>query len=209
MAFPIYIFMNKLLKVGAEAKLSLEDGIVVKERISKGYRIPEIDSSLRKKRTRREASLLDKARRAQLKVPAVKDLDKDNNTIYMEFIEGEMFHKVMNSPLSRKLGSELAKLHDAEIIHGDLTTSNILVKAKDIYFIDFGLGEVSDSIEKKAVDIRVLKESIKASHPKDSVKHIESILEGYSSSRSFDAVLERLETLEGRGRYKKKVNKRK
>ncbi|MDP6704553.1 MAG: KEOPS complex kinase/ATPase Bud32 [archaeon] len=199
--------MNKLLKVGAEAKLSLEEGIVIKERISKGYRLPEIDASLRNKRTRREASLLDKARRAQLKVPAVKNLDKDTNTISMEFIDGDMFHKVMGSSLSKKLGSELAKLHDAGLIHGDLTTSNILVKSKDIYLIDFGLGEVSDSIEKKAVDIRVLKESIKASHPKDSDKYIESIISGYSSSENSDAVMERLEQVEGRGRYKKKVKK--
>ena len=63
------------------------------------------------------------------------------------------------------IGQCIAKLHNGGVIHGDLTTSNILLKknldeynlsANDLYFIDFGLSTISNSVEDKAVDLFVL-----------------------------------------------------
>src|SRR3989344_2674384 len=165
--------MSRELKLGAEARIILKDKVVIKERIKKSYRLAQIDSVLRKERTSAEAGLLQKAARAQANVPKVLKVDKENNTIEMEFIEGTLIDKVIDERLAKELGKEIAVLHDNSIIHGDLTTSNILVKQEPqarVYFIDFGLGSFSDSVEEKAMDLHVLKEAIEANHPEKADK---------------------------------------
>ena len=204
--------MERELKMGAEARLTLNGNVVTKERIKKSYRLEQIDSSLRKARTSQEASLLQKAARAGVNVPRVLKVDKETFSIEMEFISGELIDKIIDEKLSAELGREIALMHDNSIIHGDLTTSNIIVKSDKrqansdkphVYFIDFGLGEISDSAEKKAVDLRVLKEAIRANHPQkaDSLNSI--ILKSYKThSKKAEEVLKRLEDVESRGRYK-------
>ncbi len=204
--------MERELKLGAEARLTLKDNVVVKQRIKKSYRLEQIDSALRKSRTSIEASLLQKAARAQVNVPRVLKVDKENFTIEMEFVEGELIDKIIDEKLAKELGREIALMHDNSIIHGDLTTSNIIVKnfkpktsnlKPQVYFIDFGLGEFSDSVEKKAVDLRILKEAIRANHPKKADALNEIILNSYKKhSKKAVEVLERLENVESRGRYK-------
>ncbi|HIK00905.1 TPA: Kae1-associated serine/threonine protein kinase [archaeon] len=195
--------MEKELKLGAEARLTLKDNIVIKERISKSYRLPQIDIPLRKDRTSKEASLLQKAARAQVNVPRVLKVDKENFSIEMEFISGELIDHVINENLAKELGREIALMHDNSIIHGDLTTSNIIVHRGKVFFIDFGLGEISDSVEKKAVDLRVLKEAIRANHPAAADKLNKIILDSYrKNSKKAAEVLSRLEDVEKRGRYK-------
>ncbi|MFO7872542.1 MAG: KEOPS complex kinase/ATPase Bud32 [Candidatus Undinarchaeales archaeon] len=197
--------MKKLLKLGAEAKLIRKDGRVVKKRIKKGYRLSQIDLKLRKERTRSESSLLRKAIRAKVNVPRIFKVDKEKAVIEMEFISGKRIDSVLSEKLSRQLGREIAELHSAGIIHGDLTTSNILVKENKIYFIDFGLGEFSKSVEKRAVDLRVLKEAVRANHPEKADKFNEGILKSYEENMKDGAeILKRLEKVESRGRYKKK-----
>ncbi len=196
--------MKKLLKLGAEAELTRKDGRVVKKRIKKGYRLLQIDSKLRRERTRSESSLLSKAIRAKVNVPRVFKVDKEKAVIEMEFLSGKRIDLVLSKELSKQLGREIAGLHSAGIIHGDLTTSNILVKDADIYFIDFGLGEFSKSIEKRAVDLRVLKGAIRANHPKKADRFNEEILKAYEQNIENGAeILKRLEKVESRGRYKK------
>ncbi len=197
--------MDKILKLGAEARLTLEGNQVIKRRIKKGYRLPEIDKKLRTTRTQREASLMQRAMRAKINVPRILKVDKENAVIVMEYINGKRIDEILNKNLAKKLGREVAKLHAAGIIHGDLTTSNILVKENKIYFIDFGLGEFSESIEKRAVDLRVLKEAIIANHPKDADTFVNLILKEYEKSyESGNDVIERLKKVEQRGRYKKR-----
>ena len=206
--------MAKELKLGAEARITLQDNVVIKERIKKSYRLPQIDSALRKERTSAEASLLQKAARAQANVPKVLEIDRKNSTIEMEFIDGTLIDKIIDEKLAKELGKEIALLHGSSIIHGDLTTSNIIVKQDvpqtanrkpqtRVYFIDFGLGEVSDSVEKKAVDLHVLKEAINANHPDKAETLFKLILDSYKKhSQKSKEVLERLANVEKRGRYK-------
>lgn len=196
---------EKILKIGAEARLKVEGSRLFKERIKKGYRIPEIDLPLRKQRTQREASLMQKATRAQINVPRVYNVSKELMQIEMDFLKGNLIDRVINLQNSKKLGEEIAKLHNANLIHGDLTTSNIIVKNGKIYFIDFGLGEFSDSIEKKGVDLRVLKEAIRANHPKQADKLISAVLQSYKRhAEHSEEVLKRLKQIEKRGRYKER-----
>jgi len=197
--------MDRELKLGAEARLTLKGNVVTKKRIKKSYRLEQIDINLRKARTSQEASLLQKAARARINVPKVLKVDKENFSIEMDFVNGTLIDKIINEKYAKELGREIAVMHDNSIIHGDLTTSNIIVKNNEVYFIDFGLGEISDSIEKKAVDLRVLKESIRANHPQKADKLNKIILDSYKKhSKKAAEVLKRLEDVEKRGRYKER-----
>lgn len=120
---------------GAEAILTRKKEIVAKDRISKGYRIKEIDEKLRKQRTKREANLLEKAS----KIISVPKLIKQNTfSLEIEFIKGDKLSEKLNyyeeekqKEVMQSLGQEVSKLHDADIIHGDLTTSNTILVEND------------------------------------------------------------------------------
>ena len=99
---------------------------------------------------------------------------------------------------------EIAKLHNVDIIHGDLTTSNILVHDK-IYFIDFGLGFISTKVEDKAVDLHIIKKALESKHYTHAEECFKYLLEGYTKENTETAtILRRLEKVEKRGHYKQK-----
>lgn len=193
---------------GAEAIISKEDESVVKERIRKGYRLPEIDEKLRRKRTRSEASLLRAARRAGVKVPGV--LDESDFSLRLEFIEGEKVKEALSKEnaqaIGKKIADAIAKLHSYDIIHGDLTTSNMILHDNDAFFIDFGLGFQSQRIEDKAVDLYVLHEALESTHHDIKDELWKTILEAYSKHFS-DAkkVIKALHAIEKRGRYRERI----
>jgi Kae1-associated kinase Bud32 len=196
---------SKILYQGAEANIYLENGFLVKERVVKGYRLKEIDDKIRKQRTRAETKILEKASKI---ISCPKPLEsKDKDKILMPFIEGKKLSDSLDSlknasEVCKKIGENLSKLHDAGIIHGDLTTSNMIVKGKEVYFIDFGLGFHSDRIEDRAVDLHLIKQALDAKHFKNSEKFYNFILEGYKISKNFNKVLIQLKKVESRGRYK-------
>lgn len=194
-----------LIYEGAEAKIHYKDGTVIKERIQKLYRHESIDHVIRRTSTRREAKLLQKAAN-HIPVPEVFESCDKKMIIKMEFIEGKKLRDAMEEVNKKKIftkvGKKIAKLHNEQIIHGDLTTSNILIQDK-VYFIDFGLGFVSTKIEDKAVDLHLIKKALHSKHYKHAKECIEFIVEGYKKeSKDFDAVMKRLEKVEKRGRYK-------
>jgi Kae1-associated kinase Bud32 len=132
----------------------------------------------------------------------------------MEFIDGKPLSKNLDKlsnyrKICKQVGKDLAKLHNSGIIHGDLTTSNILLEKKTskIFFIDFGLSFHSNRIEDKAVDLHLIKEALEAKHPKIFKNSFKKILKGYKKSENFQKVLTRLEKVESRGRYKSSDNK--
>jgi TP53 regulating kinase-like protein len=73
--------------------------------------------------------------------------------------------------VAKSIGAAIGKLHDAEIVHGDLTTSNIMVTeddsqlTTDVVLIDFGLGMMKPTMEDKAVDLYVLERAFISTHP--------------------------------------------
>ncbi|MDP3728235.1 MAG: KEOPS complex kinase/ATPase Bud32 [bacterium] len=199
--------MKTFLYEGAEAKIFFRDGTVIKERVTKIYRCKEIDDVLRKKNTRKEVKLLQKAA-LHIPVPRVITHSDKEMTIEMEHIEGkklrDVIHSVDRKNIFTRVGKKIAKLHNANIIHGDLTTSNILFHDK-IYFIDFGLGFVSTKIEDKAVDLHIIKKALESKHYMHAEECFRYLLEGYTKeNKETAAILRRLEKVEKRGHYKQK-----
>jgi len=125
---------EEVIARGAEAAITKEGNKITKDRIPKSYRHPILDEKLRKLRTRSEAKLLEKAY-SIIKVPKVLKTDEQNKTIELEFIKGKKLadnlEKLDYISISKQIGASLAKLHDAGIIHGDLTTSNMIYSEDD------------------------------------------------------------------------------
>ena len=199
--------MEKVIQQGAEGILYLCEGRLIKERISKGYRLKEIDEKLRKFRTRREAKLLGKVDFA----PKVYGSSDKDMKIEMEFIEGDLLKDVIDGlgrsrrlEICKKIGEQIAVLHDSNIIHADLTTSNMLLKEGKIYFIDFGLGFFSAKLEDKAVDLHLLQRALESKHYQHFEECFSAVLNGYGNSKYAKEVIKRLEKVGQRGRYKGK-----
>jgi TP53 regulating kinase-like protein len=209
---------EEILMQGAEAKIMFfkEKDIdcqgtlapyIVKDRIKKSYRLKELDEKIRKSRTKKEAKLLEKA--SQM-INAPKPFStKEIYQIKMPYISGEkisesldLFSLKKQEEICREIGEEIARLHKADIIHGDLTTSNMILKDNLIFFIDFGLGYISKKIEDKAVDLHLLKQALEAKHFKNWEVLFNEVLKAYGNYEESKKVLERLRAVEKRGRYK-------
>lgn len=72
----------------------------------------------------------------------------------------------------KAVGKGIGAMHDSDVIHGDLTTSNILVRSSgedgtfdQVVFVDFGLGAMKATNEDKAVDLYVLERAFVSTHP--------------------------------------------
>lgn len=196
---------QKVIARGAEAIIIKKNKSVIKDRVEKTYRYPDLDKKIRKLRTRSEAKILEKAQNI-VNVPKFISSDEIKAKIEMEYIEGKKLadhlEKTDYVKVSEQIGKQLAKLHDNDIIHGDLTTSNLILKGKWIYFIDFGLGFHSSRVEDKAVDIHLIKQALEAKHPTIHDIAFKSIIKGYKSSKNQKATLLQFEKVEKRGRYK-------
>jgi Kae1-associated kinase Bud32 len=202
----------RIVQRGAEAVLYLEemDGkkVLVKDRLPKGYRIPQLDDKIRSQRTKREERLILKARRAGVNAPNI--VEARESKIIMEWIEGKKIKDSLNSmPRSQRvkifklIGESIGKLHSAGIIHGDLTTSNMIFKDDRLYIIDFGLGKISGKIEDQAVDLYLLYEALKSTHLKLLEEAWEGVLKAYKQNYSKSKeVLNRVLKIEKRRRYK-------
>lgn len=197
---------QKIIGRGAEAVIYKVNNKVVKDRIKKTYRLSILDEKLRKSRTKHEAKLLDKAANL-IPVPRVLANPGSGRMIHMQFIQGkklsENLDKVTNAEkICEKIGKSIALLHDSNIIHGDLTTSNMIYKEDKVYLIDFGLGFHSTRIEDKAVDLHLLKQALEAKHFLHWKKLFSAVLKGYNS-KDKEKILKQLQKVESRGRYKK------
>ena len=205
---------GKLLARGAEAELRMVEWMgrraLAKRRVPKAYRLPELDARLRQMRTKMEARLLREARQACVPTPLVYDVDMAASSciLTMEFIDGEQVKRLLNSMpvsqarrMSRKIGQMVGALHTGGIIHGDLTTSNMLWAEGKMYVIDFGLGSMTDEVEARGVDLRVLKEAFGSTH-----SHLagcfDVIMKGYCEAfNGGKEAVERMTDIASRGRY--------
>lgn len=205
--------MNKPIFEGAEAKIFLEGDKVRKVRIEKKYRHSELDEKIRRQRTKREGKVLFKAKEFGVNVPVVLNVDKkglplSKFELEIEYILGDKLSEKLGSyeeekqfSVMKKIGEQVAKMHENNIIHGDLTTSNMIFSYEKIFVIDFGLGFISTKIEDKAVDLHLIKQALEAKHWQNWSELFDNFLKGYNWVDS-DKVIERLKVVEKRGRYK-------
>jgi Kae1-associated kinase Bud32 len=199
--------MAEIIGKGAEAVIYRDNATVTKDRVSKGYRHPVIDTNLRKFRTRREAKILDTLKKINFPGPnLISSSDKDMK-INMAFIEGEKLRDVMENDYliySEEIGKLLGTLHSHGIIHSDLTTSNMILKDK-IHFIDFGLSFFSDKAEDRAVDLHLLDRALESKHYKIHRQCMHFVIKGYKETcKDSKEVIKRLEKVQQRGRNKNK-----
>ncbi|MEM4637666.1 MAG: KEOPS complex kinase/ATPase Bud32 [Candidatus Woesearchaeota archaeon] len=194
----------KTISSGAEAIIYLNDNKnIEKQRIEKSYRIKEIDSALRVQRNKKEAKILKKLSKI---IPVPKILSLTDTSIEMEYIDGIKLREILDKKpeYAQKIAENLSLMHDSNIIHGDLTTSNMILFNEKIYFIDFGLSFESSKIEDKAVDIHLFKQALNSKHYKVADVAYKYFLKGYNP-KNREEILKRLKTVEQRGRYKEKT----
>lgn len=198
-------------RIGAEAVLTKVGSVMEKRRVIKSYRNPTLDRKLRYERMHREANILEKLQKLNVPVPKLLDRDEENAVLRMEYIDGKLLRDVLECNWQRyaaEIGKRIAQLHTANIIHGDLTTSNMMVRGvgkKELVLIDFGLSYISHKVEDRAVDLHLLRQALDSKHHSISEKCYAAILRAYQKQyRDARAVLKRLEQVEQRGRYKGK-----
>lgn len=202
--------MKKLFQ-GAESIVYQDNNEVIKERFSKKYRLPHLDQSLRQFRTRREAKVLGKLEEFDFPSPKLHNFSDKRMSIVMDFVPGEKLKEVLlkgddYEKLAYEVGLKVSKLHQANIIHGDLTTSNMIVHAetRKLHFIDFGLSSFSDKVEDKAVDLFLLDRALESTHYEQYPDIFDRVIDGYKDWPEAVTVLERLQAVRKRGRNKQK-----
>jgi N6-L-threonylcarbamoyladenine synthase/protein kinase Bud32 len=184
---------------GAEAVVTLGPELVEKKRVRKGYRRPELDARLIAERTRAEARLISAARRHGVPTPLISDVTSD--TITMERITGTLLKDELTGDYLEEAGKVVGLLHGSGIIHGDLTTSNMVIRKGRCVLIDFGLAAVSSEMEARGVDLHVLFQTLES-----TTDHFPSLIDAFSRGyrKAFpqaEEVLEREKEIERRGRY--------
>ncbi len=187
--------MNEFL--GAEARVSI-NSVVIKERIPKRYRHVSLDERLRRERNRLEIKILKKLYSQRVNVPKV--LEEREYGFVMEYIRGKTFYEIeeYNDEIIKKFAKEVAKMHNLDIVHGDLTLRNVILSDEGkVYLVDFGLSDYSKRYEDKAMDLYVLEETSKI---KDFP--LQEFLEYYFSYvKSADKINHQLEKIRKRRRY--------
>jgi Kae1-associated kinase Bud32 len=201
----------KLIQKGAEADLFkdvfLGMPVIIKQRNPKKYRDATLDETIRLQRTKTEAVLLEKARKTSVHTPLVFNVDIQNTRLTLEYIQGKKMKDLLTGKYSAQkkqwcmqLGKDIALLHAANLIHGDLTTSNILIHNKQLTFIDFGLAFESNKQEDKAVDLLNLKKMFYATHF-EALQGWEHILHAYMIASHNTFMPSKLQEIEARARY--------
>lgn len=207
--------MDKPLTLGAESTIYLIErwgrSLLLKQRPEKPYLLKAIDAHLRASRTNRECKMLTIARGLNVPTPTVHWVDKTNHIIVMDYIEGHQLRQLVNDVSSKKLkslcnefGKLIGLLHEGDMVHGDPTTSNVLVdRSSKMWLIDFGLAELNATVEMKGVDLHLMKRAFETTHWDLQGAMLDSALQGYRKHIGTEAepIIQRMEQIRERGRY--------
>ena len=202
----------QVIRRGAEAEIRRSEfmgrKVLVKSRVPKSYRHPELDRTLRAHRTRVEARLLQEARSCGVPTPIIYDIDLVNAELWMQEIDGPRAKDALASAdeaevrrICQDIGRMVARLHANGMTHGDLTTSNMILQDGRVWFIDLSLGVKAASLEEMGVDLHLLREAFQSAHS-DMMYAYDIIAETYA--REFQGgreVLAKVKDIEERGRY--------
>jgi Kae1-associated kinase Bud32 len=204
--------LDYLIKKGAEAEIWkgkwFSINSIYKIRKSKPWRHPLLDKLILEKRTIKEARIMYHAFENNIDVPFIYDVNISKNTIVMEFVEGITLKELMEAKDSRifilceKLGKLVANLHEASIVHGDLTPSNVILRNEGgLCILDFGLANFSNRIEDMGVDLHLFLRSLESSFSSLTHECFQSFIKGYSHFKHYNEVLEKVKEIRRRGRY--------
>jgi len=227
-----------LLRQGAEAKIYtgsfLGQKSIVKERFSKKYRHPQLDDRITKERLKGEIRSLMRCKLANIRTPTIYYVDMNNGILVMEYLESaitcrEYIDSLLKSSsaelinaqdkltnLSTQIGQVLALMHKNSVIHGDLTTSNMLIEQMNkngeqkICLIDFGLGFAEGTPEDKGVDLYVLERALISTHPNTEFM-FNAVINSYKQElkadrkKECDEVIRKFEEIRMRGRKRTMV----
>jgi TP53 regulating kinase-like protein len=197
---------------GAEAILTRTEFLgrpaVLKARVPKAYRHPAVDEQLRRARIVAEVRLMAEARAAGVSVPILYDIDLAENRIVMEYVEGPTAKEVLERGgpkalrTAREIGRVVGRLHRSGIAHGDLTTSNMIVRSGRIVMIDFSLGSTDARGEARGVDLHLLKEALGSAHAR-GLTYFRAVLETYrrTAGAGGSEAIAKISEIESRGRY--------
>jgi len=210
------ISQPQLIKKGAEAHLYLAEWqgrkAIFKKRLPKKYRLPALDERIRTYRTVHEPRLMYEAKKAGVPTPTILFVDVKNALIVMEHVDGKQLKQLLNEVsnderkrLCRRIGELVGRLHKYGLVHGDLTTSNMIYTCDGkIFFVDFGLGEKTRDVEAMGVDLHLMKRALQSTHYEFAEECFRNVIEGYSKildAETVKNVLDKVEEIEKRGRY--------
>ena len=206
---------GEYIAIGAESTITRVElwgnEYALKARPSKPYLYPEIDIMLRTSRTSRECKALTIARSLGVPTPAVHTVDLSDCTILMDFVRGQQLKEAATTQstahlrkLCHRFGEIMALLHEGGMVHGDPTTSNLIVDSQQkIWMIDFGLSEFNATVEMKGVDLHLIRRALETTHWDLQDVMLEATIEGYTGILRDEAepILARMEEIRERGRY--------
>jgi TP53 regulating kinase-like protein len=207
--------VKEILARGAESVIYKTEQwgspLVLKWRQGKPYLLKDIDSHLRKSRTSRECKMLTVSRTLGVPTPAVYSVDLDKHTILMDFIPGTQFKQLAGQisrsdliSLSQEFGRLIALLHEGNVVHGDPTTSNVIIDEQSrLWIIDFGLSEMNATLEMKGVDLHLIHRALETTHWDLQEDMLGATLEGYIDilGNTAEPTLSRMREIRERGRY--------
>ncbi|MFC6940173.1 bifunctional N(6)-L-threonylcarbamoyladenine synthase/serine/threonine protein kinase [Salinirubellus sp. GCM10025818] len=185
---------------GAEALIEVGSERVLKRRLPKPYRHPELDGRLRRERTRSEARLTSEARKVGVSTPVVLDVDDVEATLTFETVGAADLRDALSESGVRAVGRQLAALHRGGFVHGDPTPRNARTAPDRTYLIDFGLGYYTDDREDYAMDLHVFEQAVVGTA--DDAERLLGAFEGAYEAAGDARVLDQLREIEGRGRYR-------
>ena len=206
--------MSDASRIGMGAEAIIEETeylghmAVLKRRPKKDYRHPELDQRLRSGRTRNEVRVIREARNAGVRTPVIYDVDTVEGSITMEYVSGERVKEIVDSEPERipevcsMIGEAMARMHNAGVCHGDITTSNmILTDSGELCIIDFSMGATRCDIEGKGVDIHLLERAFASSHS-EAAHAFGLVMDSYIRNvNDAKEILKRVEDIKGRARY--------
>lgn len=211
-----------------QSALSNSEKYIVKFRPPKPYRHPKIDAMITKSRTVGEAKFMVRLAKVGIPAPTLILIDVQNGVIWMENVgtllpdgsvssmKNHLWFLERNQGacvgaevegICKSVGLVIAKLHLNDMIHGDLTSSNILLQESEAYLIDFGLSSYSGLAEDKAVDLYVMERAILSTHSDYAEEYNAWLLLGYqhahvtkSEKKKHGETIRKLEDVRLRGR---------
>ena len=209
---------DNMISQGAEGRVFavqfLNRPAIVKQRFKKTYRHPVLDAKITRSRLTSEARAIVRARKLGVTTPTIYHVDTQQNAIYMERVQGRPLKELIREGMSEEdmrrvgedVGRHVAAMHDGGLIHGDLTTSNILVREDDgrVVIIDFGLAHNSIIAEDKGVDLYVLERAVTVTAAAE--KLFEGVMSAHKTSSSqWSASFNKFAEVRMRGRKRSMV----